>query len=216
MPLAFTISDLRQRPEFFDSVADRIWRTWWEPNGHPLEYVAGRLRENLTDTTIPLALVAHDASGADLTFATLPTAHSHANVKSKAPLESIFSSGPLIPTFANVPVTTGCECWNRTTSTFLGTASVIASDLDERPSLTPWVAAVWVDEIARGHGIGAVLVNDAAEACFALGYERAYLCARARMTGFYERLGWTIIARKVGANLLSVFAREPGALSSPP
>jgi len=28
MPLAFTVSDLRQRPEFFDSVADRIWQAW--------------------------------------------------------------------------------------------------------------------------------------------------------------------------------------------
>src|ERR1700736_2546568 len=28
----------------------------------------------------------------------------------------MFSSGPLIPTFAKVPVATGCECWNRTTS----------------------------------------------------------------------------------------------------
>jgi len=42
--------------------------------------------------------------------------HSQANVKSKAPLESIFSSGPLIPTFAKVPAAMGCECWNRTTS----------------------------------------------------------------------------------------------------
>src|ERR1700759_1471755 len=28
----------------------------------------------------------------------------------------MFSSGPLIPTFAKVLVATGCECWNRTTS----------------------------------------------------------------------------------------------------
>jgi hypothetical protein len=39
-------------------------------------------------------------SGADLTFTTPSTAGSQANVKSKAPLESIFSSGPSIPTFA--------------------------------------------------------------------------------------------------------------------
>src|SRR5215472_12962776 len=53
-------------------------------------------------------------SGADLTFATLVAARSRANVKSKAPLESIFSSGP-IPTFAKVPAAMGCECWNWTT-----------------------------------------------------------------------------------------------------
>jgi GNAT superfamily N-acetyltransferase len=162
MPLTFTISDLRQRPEFFDAVADRIWRTWWEPNGYPLATIKGRLAENMQDTPIPLALVAHDGS------------------------------------------------------TFLGTASVIASDLDERPDLTPWVAAVWVEELARSHGIGAALVNAAARASFTLGYERAYLCARPRMTGFYERLGWTLIERRVGTHQLDVFVRDADAANSPP
>ena len=159
MSLAFTISDLRQQPELFDSVADRIWLAWWEPNGYPLAYIEERLKENLQDTPIPLALVAHHGS------------------------------------------------------TFLGTASVIACDLDERPHLTPWVAAVWVEESARGHGIGAALVDAAAQACFASGFERAYLCARARMTGFYERLGWTRIEQRVGPHRLNVFVREA---SSPP
>jgi GNAT superfamily N-acetyltransferase len=154
MSFAFTICDLRQRPEFFDAVADRIWRAWWEPNGHPLDYITGRLAENMLDTPIPLALVAHDGSA------------------------------------------------------FLGTASLIASDLDERPDLTPWVAAVWVEEAARGHGIGAALVDAATHACFKLGFARAYLCARARMTGFYERLGWTLIERRVGPHQLNVFIRE--------
>ena len=154
--MAFTISDLRQRPEFFESVAERIWQTWWMPTGHPLEYIRGRLAENMQDTAIPLALVAHDGG------------------------------------------------------VFLGTASVIACDLDERPDLTPWVAAVWVEETARGRGIGAALVEDATRACFALGFARAYLCARPRMTRFYERLGWTILERKVGPNQLNVFVREAG------
>lgn len=55
MPLACTISDLRQRPEFFDSVADRIWQAWWKADGHPLEYISGRLRENLSAAAIPFA-----------------------------------------------------------------------------------------------------------------------------------------------------------------
>ena len=159
MPLPHAISDLRQRPEFFDVVADRIWRAWWEPNGFPLEHITGGLAENMQDTPIPLALVAHGGG------------------------------------------------------TFLGTASVIACDLDERSELTPWVAAVWVEENVRGHGVGAALVGAAAQACFALGFPRAYLCARARMTGFYQRLGWTLIERRVGPQQLSVFTR---AASSPP
>jgi len=162
MSLAYSISDLRQRPEFFDSVADRIWRAWWQPNGHPLEYITGRLKENMLDTPIPLALVAHHGG------------------------------------------------------TFLGTASVIASDRDERPDLTPWVAAVWVEQRARGTGIGGALVERATQTCFALGFPRAYLCARPRMTRFYERLGWTILERKVGRDQLNVFVNETGAASSPP
>jgi GNAT superfamily N-acetyltransferase len=158
MPLIFTISDLRQQPAFFDDVAVRIWQAWWEPNGYPLDYITGRLAENMRDTPIPLALVAHDDGGA-----------------------------------------------------FFGTASLIASDLDERSELTPWVAAVWVEERARGHGIGAALVNGATQACFKLGFPRAYLCARARMTSFYERLGWTLIERRVGPHQLNVFVRENGS-----
>lgn len=58
--MPFTISDLRQFPEFFDIVAERIWQAWWKADGHPLDYISGRLRENLSDTPIPFALVAHD------------------------------------------------------------------------------------------------------------------------------------------------------------
>jgi hypothetical protein len=83
MSVALTISDLRRRPEFFDLVADRIWQAWWKSHGHPLGYISGRLAENMTARTLPLALVAHDGDR------------------------------------------------------FLGTASVIASDLDERPQFTP-------------------------------------------------------------------------------
>lgn len=150
----FTISDLRQCPAYFDTVADRIWQAWWQLSGYPLEYISTRLRENMEATPMPFALVAHD------------------NGK------------------------------------FLGTSSVIASDLEERPQLTPWVAAVWVEEEARRRGVGAALVNRAAEDCFALGVIRAYLCARPRMTRFYEGLGWTVIERNVGPHRLSVYVRD--------
>jgi GNAT superfamily N-acetyltransferase len=155
MPLPFTISDLRQRPEFFDTVADRIWRAWWKDARVPLDHIAGRLQENLNTEPIPIALVAHD----------------------------------------------GAE--------FLGTASVIASDLEGRPQLTPWVAAVWVEPHARSRGVGGALVERAARDCFALGFARAYLCARPTLTGFYERIGWIAIERDVGARGVTVFIRSP-------
>lgn len=60
MSLPFTICDLRQRPEFFDIVAMRIWQAWWEADGTPLDYISGRLRDNMNPEPIPFALVAHD------------------------------------------------------------------------------------------------------------------------------------------------------------
>src|SRR5437660_11848002 len=62
MSLAFTISDLRRRPEFFDTVASQIWQAWWQAEGYPLDNISGRLRENMNDTPIPFALVAHDGN----------------------------------------------------------------------------------------------------------------------------------------------------------
>jgi GNAT superfamily N-acetyltransferase len=155
--LTFAISDLRQRPEFFDAVADRIWRAWWKEIGYPLDYITGRLTENLNAEPIPIALVAHN----------------------------------------------GAE--------FLGTASVIASDLEQRPQLTPWVAAVWVEPQARSRGVGRALVRRAARDCFALGIARAYLCARPALTSFYERIGWTAIEHDVGEHGLTIFIQDAPA-----
>jgi len=167
MSPSFTISDLRQRPEFLDTVAMRIWQAWWRETGQPLDYIAGRLqRENLNADPIPFALVAHD----------------------------------------------GAE--------FLGTSSVITADLPERPQLTPWVAAVWVEPQARRHGIGAALVERAALDCFALGIGRAYLCARRERASFYQRLGWILAERDVGPHPLDVLIRDANpaiaAINSPP
>ena len=161
---SLSISDLRQRPEFFDIVADRIWRAWWKDSGHPLEYITGRLGENLDAAQIPLALVAHD--------------------------------GPA----------------------FLGTSSVIASDLEERPHFTPWIAAVWVEPQHRSRGFGAALVERAARDGFASGAHRLYLCARPARTEFYRRLGWIPLERDVGTRGLTVFIRddESSGFSSPP
>jgi predicted N-acetyltransferase YhbS len=56
------ITDLRECPEFFDIVADRVWRAWWRPNGHPLEKVSTGLREMMKGERIPFALVARDGA----------------------------------------------------------------------------------------------------------------------------------------------------------
>lgn len=148
------ISDLRQRPEFFDTVADRIWRAWWQPNGVPLDYIVGRLQENLVAGPIPRAFVAH--------------------------VDGMFA----------------------------GTASLIASDLDERPHYTPWIAAVWVEPAFRSRGIGRQLVDHALHYAFGLGIPRVYLTARPARRSYYEALGWTPTEDGVGDLQLTVFVRN--------
>ena len=150
----FAISDLRQRPEFFDDVADRIWSAWWEWRDVPLEYIRGRLRENLNAQPIPFALVAHEGA------------------------------------------------------TFLGTASVIASDLEDLPQYTPWVAAVWVECKHRKRQIGRSLVARALDDAFALGIERAYLCAPPERRTFYLRQGWQPMLENVGTRGVTVFSMD--------
>jgi hypothetical protein len=57
-----------------------------------------------------------NASVADLTFAPVSQRVLKANVKSKATLESIFTSVPLVLTFVNEPAAMAYECQNRDTS----------------------------------------------------------------------------------------------------
>jgi GNAT superfamily N-acetyltransferase len=147
---SFVVSDLRERPEFTETVADRVWRAWWRGKGYPLEYIEGRVAENLNGTAVPFAVVAHEDG------------------------------------------------------LFLGTASVILSDLDERPEYTPWVAAVWVDPEHRRRGVGAALVRKAAQGALESGTDLVYLCALPERRDFYERLGWQRLEENVGRNGLTV------------
>jgi GNAT superfamily N-acetyltransferase len=90
---------------------------------------------------------------------------------------------------------------------FLGTVSLIASDLSDRPAYTPWVAALWVEEDARNRGIGSALADHAAVAAFASGFIRVYLCASTENHNFYEKTGWLTVDENVDANGLNVYAR---------
>jgi N-acetylglutamate synthase-like GNAT family acetyltransferase len=150
---AFSVSDLRQRPEFFDTISRRVWHAWWKQRGFPLKYIAGRLREHLDANPVPFALVAHD--------------------------------GP----------------------TFKGSTLVIESDMDDRPQYSPWVAAVWVDAEYRKRGVGAALIDNAAQSAFAVGIGRVYLCATRLNRDFYLKRGWTKIEEDVGEDLLTVMVR---------
>ena len=149
-----TISNLRDRPEFIASVADRIWRAWWEPHGVPLAYIAARVADTVAAERMPRAFVAHDGD------------------------------------------------------VFAGTASVIASDLDERPQYTPWVAAVWIEQRYRSQRLGRRLIAHAAAHAFSLGVPRVFLTARPVRRSLYESLGWDVVEEGVSHLQLTIFKRD--------
>lgn len=56
MPVA--ILDLRERPEFFEPVADRIWHAWWKDRGFLLDHISSLLRETVDAPAFPFCRVA--------------------------------------------------------------------------------------------------------------------------------------------------------------
>ena len=92
-------------------------------------------------------------------------------------------------------------------ASFLGTISLIASDMDEKPALTPWAAALWVEPEARGQGVAAALLARALAEGLAIGAPDVYLCAQARLAPFYLDRGWRLIETDVGPRALSVFRK---------
>jgi predicted N-acetyltransferase YhbS len=71
----------------------------------------------------------------------------------------------------------------------LGTSSLIAHDLAERPDLTPWLANVYVDASQRGKGLGRQLVVHAMQQAKQAEINTLYLFTPDQQA-FYARLGW--------------------------
>jgi GNAT superfamily N-acetyltransferase len=71
-----------------------------------------------------------------------------------------------------------------------GSAMLVASDMDTRPELTPWLAGVYVVERFRGRGYGSALVARVESEAAAEGVDLLYLYTPSA-AGFYARLGWT-------------------------
>ena len=70
-----------------------------------------------------------------------------------------------------------------------GTASLIESDLDSRPDLSPWLADVYVHPSSRKHGHGVHLAQGIAECAKRSGFTKIYLYT-ADQQSFFGRLGW--------------------------
>lgn len=88
---------------------------------------------------------------------------------------------------------------------YVGSVLGLVTDLDDRPELTPWVGALWVEPEYRGQGVAAALVKAALTEIFALKHEVAFLCATAEKRGMYQNQGWRLMEEKVGEGVLDVF-----------
>ena len=54
------MSNLRERPEFFPTVAERIWDFTWRSKGVSLDHVSAGLGELIANECFPFGIVAHD------------------------------------------------------------------------------------------------------------------------------------------------------------
>jgi predicted N-acetyltransferase YhbS len=77
----------------------------------------------------------------------------------------------------------------------MGSASLVAHDMDTHPELTPWLASVFVAPIHRHKGIGAALVRHAMHAASQAGIATLWLFTPDQER-LYGRLGWSTVARE--------------------
>lgn len=71
----------------------------------------------------------------------------------------------------------------------VGTAALMAEDMDTRPDLTPWLASVFVLPEWRGQGIASTLIRRVEEEAVACGVDHFYLFTPDQQA-LYRRLGW--------------------------
>lgn len=89
--------------------------------------------------------------------------------------------------------------------TYLGSVLVIANDLDARPGLRPWIAALWVEPEARRQGVAAGLIAAARAGAAAFGHPICHLCARPDLRPFYLARGFRLLETGVeGLDVLAI------------
>ncbi|MGH8198522.1 MAG: GNAT family N-acetyltransferase [Steroidobacteraceae bacterium] len=76
----------------------------------------------------------------------------------------------------------------------LGSALLVAQDLESRPHLTPWLAGIFVKPQHRGKRIGTRLIQRIEAEARSLGTDVLYLYTSTTQS-LYERLGWSVMER---------------------
>lgn len=96
----------------------------------------------------------------------------------------------------------------------LGSASLVRSDMETRPELSPWLASVFVAPEHRNRGIGGGLVRSVMGEAAARGFPRLYLFTPDR-DPFYARLGWSVREKlEYHGEVVSLMSLELGAESA--
>lgn len=78
----------------------------------------------------------------------------------------------------------------------LGTAALVAADMDSHPELSPWLASVYIREDQRGRGLGKQLVQALMDFAGQQGLKKLYLFTPDQ-EGFYARLGWQTLQQEL-------------------
>ena len=76
----------------------------------------------------------------------------------------------------------------------IGSAMLVAHDMDTRMELSPWLAGVFVAPERRRCGVGAALVRRVIDDATTLGVSRLYLYTPSTEQ-FYSHLGWSLVER---------------------
>ncbi len=74
----------------------------------------------------------------------------------------------------------------------VGTASLVAHDLDERPDLTPWLAGVFVEPHARGRGYAGCLISVVEREARSASVATLWLYTN-KAERIYARAGWRTV-----------------------
>lgn len=79
-------------------------------------------------------------------------------------------------------------------STLIGSAALVLQDMDTKPDLTPWLAAVYIKEHFRHQGVATKLIAQCEREALRARVDTLYLYTEYAHK-FYKKLGWCSMER---------------------